>query len=166
MAVGRLVRLPGPGCAAAVGAQPLVGGAGGAAAPPVRAPPRGSDLRCPFGSIDGPTAAALAQILPVLLLALMVEVRRTEVHRRAGSEQRARVLLAVFFGSFAVVETLLVVSIDGRLLLREVERPGGGAGHLRAVAAAVRDVHGGSEPGEREARHGRGRRAPGGDHGD
>ncbi len=70
----------------------------------------------PVRLIDGPTAAALAQILPVLLLALMVEVRRTEVHRRAGSEQRARVLLAVFFGSFAVVETLLVVSIDGRLL--------------------------------------------------
>jgi protein-S-isoprenylcysteine O-methyltransferase Ste14 len=66
--------------------------------------------------IDGPTAAALAQILPVLLLALMVEVRRTEITQRAGSEHRARVLLGAFFGSFAVVETLLVVSIDGRVL--------------------------------------------------
>ena len=70
----------------------------------------------PARLIDGPTAAALAQILPVLLLALMVEVRRTEITRRAGSEHRARVLLGAFFGSFAVVETLLVVSIDGRVL--------------------------------------------------
>jgi len=70
----------------------------------------------PTRLIDGPTAAALAQILPVLLLALMVEVRRTEITQRAGSEHGARLLLGIFFGSFAVVETLLVVSIDGRLL--------------------------------------------------
>ena len=67
----------------------------------------------PVRLIDGPTAAALAQILPVLLLPLHGGGAPYRGARRAGSEQRARVLLAVFFGSFAVVETLLVVSIDG-----------------------------------------------------
>jgi LytS/YehU family sensor histidine kinase len=65
---------------------------------------------------DSSTAIALAQILPVLLLALMVELRRTELHRRGRSPKRTRMILALFFGAFAVVETILVLSIDGHLL--------------------------------------------------
>jgi FlaA1/EpsC-like NDP-sugar epimerase len=41
---------------------------------------RASNMRIRL--LDVPTTSALAQILPVLLLALMVEVRRTEIHRR------------------------------------------------------------------------------------
>ena len=64
---------------------------------------------------DTPTASTLAQILPVLLLSLMVEIRRLELHRRGRNIVTTRVLLGVFFGLFAVVETVLVLSIDGRL---------------------------------------------------
>jgi len=64
---------------------------------------------------DTPTATTLAQILPVLLLSLMVEIRRLELHRRGRNIVTTRVLLGVFFGLFAVVETVLVLSIDGRL---------------------------------------------------
>jgi len=64
---------------------------------------------------DTNTATALAQILPILLLALMVELRRTEMHHRGRSPQRTRVILALFFGAFATVETVLVLSIDGHL---------------------------------------------------
>jgi hypothetical protein len=60
--------------------------------------------------IDGPTAATLAQVLPVLLLTLMVELRRTEMHR--GS-RLAPVLVGLGFLVFGVVETVLVLSIDG-----------------------------------------------------
>ncbi len=60
---------------------------------------------------DVQTAIVLAQILPVLLLTLMVEMRRLKWHRR----HRARSLLAVFFSVFGVVETVLVLSIDGRV---------------------------------------------------
>jgi hypothetical protein len=58
--------------------------------------------------MDGPTAATLAQVLPVLLLSLMVEVRRTRLHRST-----ARKFLGVFFLFFALAETVLVLSIDG-----------------------------------------------------
>lgn len=60
--------------------------------------------------LDGATAAALAQILPLLLLTLMVELRRTALHRRVS-----RVLFGAFFVVFGLIETVLVLSIDGRL---------------------------------------------------
>jgi hypothetical protein len=58
--------------------------------------------------MDGPTAATLAQVLPVLLLSLMVEVRRNRLHRSA-----VRRFLGLFFLFFALAETVLVLSIDG-----------------------------------------------------
>lgn len=60
--------------------------------------------------MDGPTAAALSQILPLLLLTLMVELRRTAMHRRIS-----RALFGAFFVVFGVIETVLVLSIDGEL---------------------------------------------------
>ncbi len=60
--------------------------------------------------LDSATAATLAQILPVLLLTLAVEVRRNQLHRRTS-----RAALAGFFITFGVVETILVLSIDGTL---------------------------------------------------
>lgn len=58
--------------------------------------------------VDSDTAAALAQILPILLLTLAVELRRTRLHRRVS-----RIRLGVFYFVFGVVETALVLSIDG-----------------------------------------------------
>lgn len=60
--------------------------------------------------MDGATATALSQILPLLLLTLSVEMRRTEKHRAFP-----RVLLGVFFFVFGAIETVLVLSIDGAL---------------------------------------------------
>jgi len=60
--------------------------------------------------VDGATAATLAQILPVLLLTLAVEVRRHQLHRSVS-----RVRLGAFFVAFGVIETILVLSIDGTL---------------------------------------------------
>jgi hypothetical protein len=60
--------------------------------------------------VDSGTAAALAQILPVLLLTLTVELRRTQLHRKLST-----LWLGAFFLSFGVVETVLVLSIDGAL---------------------------------------------------
>jgi surface polysaccharide O-acyltransferase-like enzyme len=60
--------------------------------------------------VDSATATALAQILPVLLLTLTVELRRTELHRVLS-----RVRLGMFFFAFGVIETILVLSIDGAL---------------------------------------------------
>jgi hypothetical protein len=60
--------------------------------------------------MDGPTASTLSQILPLLLLTLMVELRRTAMHRRFS-----RLLFGVFFLVFGVIETVLVLSIDGML---------------------------------------------------
>jgi hypothetical protein len=65
--------------------------------------------------IDVASATTLAQVLPVLLLALMVELRRLELHRRGKSIVRTRVLLGTFFGLFAIIETVLVLSTDGHL---------------------------------------------------
>lgn len=60
--------------------------------------------------MDGTTAAALSQILPLLLLTLMVELRRTALHRKIS-----RALFGVFFVVFGVIETVLVLSIDEKL---------------------------------------------------
>jgi len=60
--------------------------------------------------VDSATASALAQILPVLLLTLAVEIRRTQIHRRLS-----RVYLGAFFLIFGLIETTLVLSIDGAL---------------------------------------------------
>lgn len=60
--------------------------------------------------MDGPTASALAQILPLLLLTLMVEARRTALH-----QAYSRALFGCFFVVFGVIETVLVLSIDGVL---------------------------------------------------
>lgn len=58
--------------------------------------------------MDSATAATLAQVLPLLLLTLAVELRRTRRHRGLS-----RLRLAVFFFVFGVIETTLVLSIDG-----------------------------------------------------
>ena len=60
--------------------------------------------------IDGATAATLAQILPILLLTLAVEVRRHQLHRK-----HSQLLLGSFFFVFGVIETTLVLSIDGQI---------------------------------------------------
>lgn len=60
--------------------------------------------------LDSATAATLSQILPVLLLTLAVEVRRNQLHRSTS-----RAALAGFFIAFGVIETVLVLSIDGAL---------------------------------------------------
>jgi hypothetical protein len=60
--------------------------------------------------MDGPTASALAQILPLLLLTALIEMRRTALHRKVS-----RILIAAFFVLFGVIETVLVLSIDGEL---------------------------------------------------
>jgi hypothetical protein len=58
--------------------------------------------------VDSATATALAQVLPVLLLTLTVELRRTRLHRSVS-----RLRLAAFFLIFGLIETTLVLSIDG-----------------------------------------------------
>jgi len=60
------------------------------------------------------TAAALSHILPVLLLALLVEVRRA----RPGwcRHVLTRGIIIGFLLCFGVIETLYVLSIDGSLL--------------------------------------------------
>lgn len=60
--------------------------------------------------LDSRTAATLAQILPVLLLTLAIELRRTQLHRRLS-----RLLLGLFFLVFGLIETTLVLSIDGAI---------------------------------------------------
>lgn len=60
--------------------------------------------------VDAATATALAQILPVLLLTMTVEMRRTHIHRG-----RSRWLIGGFLVVFGLVETVLVLSIDGAL---------------------------------------------------
>ena len=57
--------------------------------------------------VDSLTAATLAGILPVLLLTLAGELRRTPYLR-----DKPR-MLALFFFVFGLVETALVFSIDG-----------------------------------------------------
>ena len=60
--------------------------------------------------LDSPTATALAQIVPILLLTLTVELRRTKLHRSLP-----RLRMAALFASFGMIETILVLSIDGAL---------------------------------------------------
>lgn len=64
----------------------------------------------PVTLLDGATAATLAQVLPVLLLTLVVEVRRTRLHRRSS-----RLRLGGFFVVFGMIEIVLVLSIDGEI---------------------------------------------------
>jgi hypothetical protein len=58
--------------------------------------------------VDSATAATLAQVLPILLLALAVELRRTRRHRGLS-----RIRLGAFLFLFGAIETTLVLSIDG-----------------------------------------------------
>ena len=60
--------------------------------------------------VDSATAMTLAQVLPILLLTFAVELRRTRRHRGLS-----RLRLGVFFAVFGLVETTLVLSIDGAL---------------------------------------------------
>ncbi|MCI4674165.1 hypothetical protein [Candidatus Mycolicibacterium alkanivorans] len=60
--------------------------------------------------VDSSTAMTLAQILPILLLTFAVELRRTRRHRSLS-----RIRQAVFLVLFGLVETTLVLSIDGAL---------------------------------------------------
>jgi len=69
-----------------------------------------TDLNASVSLVDRHTAAALAQILPVLLLTLAVELRRTKLHRRLS---RGR--LMAFFVIFGLIQTFLVLQVDGTL---------------------------------------------------
>ena len=60
--------------------------------------------------VDSATAMTLAQVLPLLLLTFAVELRRTRRHRALS-----RLRLGVFFLVFGLIETTLVLSIDGAL---------------------------------------------------
>jgi hypothetical protein len=60
--------------------------------------------------VDSATAMTLAQVLPLLLLTFAVELRRTRRHRGLS-----RTRLGVFFLVFGLIETTLVLSIDGAL---------------------------------------------------
>jgi len=69
-----------------------------------------TDLNASVALVDRHTAATLAQILPVLLLTLAVELRRTKLHRRLS---RGR--LMAFFVIFGLIQTFLVLQVDGEL---------------------------------------------------
>ena len=69
-----------------------------------------TDLNASVALVDRHTAATLAQILPVLLLTLAIELRRTKLHRRLS---RGR--LMSFFVIFGLIETTLVLHIDGEI---------------------------------------------------
>ena len=60
--------------------------------------------------VDSATAMTLAQVLPLLLLTFAVELRRTRRHR-----ELSRLRLGLFFLVFGLIETTLVLSIDGAL---------------------------------------------------
>jgi hypothetical protein len=62
----------------------------------------------PVVLVDSATASTLAQVLPVLLLTLAVELRRTQRHRGLSP-----VRIGLFFFTFGLIETTLVLSIDG-----------------------------------------------------
>ena len=63
-----------------------------------------------FSIVDGATAAALAQILPALLLAFTVERRRTALHRKGRRPGWAIAGLALFYVLFGLVEKPLSLS--------------------------------------------------------
>jgi len=58
--------------------------------------------------VDSRTAATLAQVMPLLLLTLAVELRRTQRHRTLS-----RWRIGLFLAIFGLVEVTLVLSIDG-----------------------------------------------------
>ncbi|TDO14843.1 hypothetical protein EV580_2981 [Mycobacterium sp. BK086] len=58
--------------------------------------------------VDSKTAATLAQVMPLLLLTLAVELRRTQRHRGLS-----RWRIGAFLVVFGLVEVILVLSIDG-----------------------------------------------------
>jgi hypothetical protein len=64
----------------------------------------------PIVLIDTATAATMAQVLPVLLLTLTVELRRTR--RLRGW---SRWLVGAFLLAFGTLETIFVLSIDGHV---------------------------------------------------
>lgn len=65
--------------------------------------------------VDSTTAFALSQVLPLLLIALLVELRRTRLHLRGRSHRRNRVLVGIFLLIFALAETYFVLSTDADL---------------------------------------------------
>lgn len=65
--------------------------------------------------VDATTAFALSQVLPLLLIALLVELRRTRLHLRGRSHRRNRVLVGIFLLIFALAETYFVLSTDADL---------------------------------------------------
>ena len=69
-----------------------------------------TDLNADVALVDARTAAVLAQVLPVLLLTLAVELRRTQLNRRLS---RGR--LMAFFVIFGLIQTFLVLQVDGTL---------------------------------------------------
>ena len=69
-----------------------------------------TDLNADVALVDARTAAVLAQVLPVLLLTLAVELRRTKLHRRLS-----RGHLMAFFVIFGLIQTFLVLQVDGTL---------------------------------------------------
>ncbi|MCX2929410.1 hypothetical protein ORI20_03940 [Mycobacterium sp. CVI_P3] len=58
--------------------------------------------------VDSDTASTLAQVLPLLLLTLAVELRRTQRHRGLSHFR-----IGMFLALFGLAETVLVLSIDG-----------------------------------------------------
>jgi hypothetical protein len=64
----------------------------------------------PIVLIDAQTAATMAQVLPVLLLTLTVELRRTRTLK-----SWSRWLVLAFFLAFGILETIFVLSIDGHV---------------------------------------------------
>ncbi|MGY4649096.1 hypothetical protein ACVWWN_002892 [Mycobacterium sp. URHB0021] len=60
--------------------------------------------------LDGPTSSTQSQILPLLLVTLFLELRRTGLHRALS-----RTFVGVLFSVFGIIETVLVLSIDGML---------------------------------------------------
>ena len=66
-------------------------------------------------ALDSATATALAQILPLLLISVTVELRRTRLHLRGRRHRLNRVLLGLFFFAFGLAETYMVLSIDSEL---------------------------------------------------
>lgn len=61
--------------------------------------------------VHGETAAVLAHVLAILLLAMALEVRRVGVTSR-----QSRIGFGIVYGVFAVVETALIASIDDTLV--------------------------------------------------
>ena len=80
------------------------------AATPRRGRRLDQDRMTPVSLLDGATASTLAQVLPVLLLTLVVEVRRNRLHRRSSRRR-----LGGFFVVFGLIEIILVLSIDGAI---------------------------------------------------